>query len=135
MKGAVKLNKDAFRAWLAGRSAEAADMYQLVSRAAARAVAEGKTWVWKKFREAMLMDFRLVSKKFGQTLEGQPITQSGDIVGKWREHFEQLHLVADSFISLTVVSDLAKKLPSGKAQVLDEIHPEMLKALNTVVLS
>lgn len=42
VKEAVKLNKDASWAWLAGGSAEAADMYQLVSRAATRAVTEGK---------------------------------------------------------------------------------------------
>lgn len=65
MREAVKLNKNTFRVWLAGGSAEAADRYQLVSRAAARAVTDGKTWVWEKFREDMGMDFQLASKKFG----------------------------------------------------------------------
>lgn len=78
--------------------------------------------------------------------EGQLLTQSGDVFRQWREHFEELlnqvntsswhgGLIADSFISLAEVTEVAKKLPSGNAQVLDEIQPEMLKALNTVGLS
>lgn len=47
---------------------EAADRYRLASRAAARAVAEAKTRVWKGFGEAMENDFQLASKPFWQTV-------------------------------------------------------------------
>lgn len=68
MKKAVKLKKEAFRAWLAGRSVEAADRYRLARRAKARTVVEAKTCVWEEFGEAMEKDFQLVSTKFWQTV-------------------------------------------------------------------
>ncbi len=40
-----------------------------------------------------------------------------------------------SLISLAEVSEVVKKLLSGKAPGVDEIHPEMLKALDIVWLS
>ncbi len=69
VKEAVKLKKQAFRAWLAQGSSEAADRYQEARRAAASVVAEAKTWVWEEFREAMEKDFQLASRKFWQTIQ------------------------------------------------------------------
>ena len=50
--------KEAFRAWLAERSPEAA----------ARVVAEAKSQVWVEFGENMEKDFRSTSKKFWHTV-------------------------------------------------------------------
>ena len=47
---------------------EAADWYRQTKCAAAQAVAEAKTRVWEKFREAMEEDYWSASKKFWQTI-------------------------------------------------------------------
>ena len=130
-------------------------------------VAEAKTRVWEEFGEAMEKDFRLASKKFWQTVRqlgkgkqgiaqavfsigGELLTLTGDIVGQWKEHFEdllnptgmssleeaELHDSGEvSPISLAEVSEVVKKLLSGKALGVYENHPEMLKALDIVGLS
>lgn len=61
MKEAIRLKKEAFWAWLAGGSAEAADRYHLARRVATRAFVEVKTRMWEEFREATEKDFRLCS--------------------------------------------------------------------------
>ena len=63
VKEAVKQKKDAFWAWLAQGSPEAADGYRQArqARAAASAVTEAKTWVWEEFGEAIEKDFWLAS--------------------------------------------------------------------------
>ena len=68
------------------------------------------------------------------------MTWTGDIVERWKEHFEELRnptnmsSVEDSGvaspISLAEVSQVVKKLLSGKTPGLDEIHPETQKALD-----
>ena len=107
VKEAVRLKKEAFRAWLAQGSPETADRYRQARRAAASAVTKAKTRVWEEFGEAMEKDFRLASKKFWQTVRrlrkgkqglaqavfsrgGELLTQTEDIVGRWKEHFEEL---------------------------------------------
>ena len=167
VREAVKLKKEAFRAWLAQGSPEAADRYRQARRAAAAAVADAKTRTWEEFGEAMEKDFRLASRKFWQTIRrlrkgkqglpqavlsrgGELLTRTGDIVGRWKEHFEELLNPANMSlgegaapedfgvfapISLAEVTKVVKKLLGGKAPGVDEIRPEMLKALDTVGLS
>lgn len=48
-KEAIKLKEEAFWAWLAQGSPEAADRYREARRAMASVVAEAKTWVWEEF--------------------------------------------------------------------------------------
>ncbi len=72
------------------------------------------------------------------------LTLTGDIVQQWKEQFEELlnptntsSLEEAAFedseevspIFLAEVSKVVKKLLSGKAPHVDEIHPELLKAL------
>jgi len=157
---------EAFRAWLAQGSLETSDGYREARRAAASAVAEAKTRVWEEFGEAMEDDFRLASSKFCQTIRqfrkgkqglaqavlsrgGELLTQTEDIVGGWKQHFEELlNPTSRSFveeveseeseeassISLAEVAEVVK-LFSGKAPGVDKICPELLKALDIVGLS
>ncbi|KAL3999284.1 ornithine decarboxylase [Sarotherodon galilaeus] len=60
VRGATKLKKESYRAWLACGTPEAADRYRQAKRNAARAVAEAKTRVWEEFGEAMEKDFQTV---------------------------------------------------------------------------
>jgi len=79
---------------------------------------------------------------------GQLLTQTEDIVWRWKEQFEELLNPSStssveeaefedsgeaSPISLVEVTEAVKKLFSGKAPGVDEIRPEMLKALVNVV--
>ena len=107
----------------------------------------------------MEKDFRLASKKFWQTVRrlrkgkqglaqavlsrgGELLTQTEDIVGRWKEHFEELLNPANTSsgeeaeseasgeappISLAEVAKVVKQLFNGKAPGVDEIRPEMLK--------
>ncbi len=61
MKEAVKLKKEAFPAWMAQGSPEAADRYWEARRDVASVVREAKIWLWEEFGEAMEKDFRLAS--------------------------------------------------------------------------
>jgi len=65
VKEAVRLKKEAFRAWLTSGSPETADWYREAKRAVASTVAKAKIWV---FGEAMEKDFELSSRKFWQTV-------------------------------------------------------------------
>jgi len=104
VKEAVRLKKEAFQSWLAQGSPETADGYQEAKMAAASAVSEAKTRVWE---EAMEKDFWLASRKFWQTIRRlrkgkqglaqavlsrgrELLTQIEDIVGRWKEQFEEL---------------------------------------------
>ena len=62
VKEAVRLKKEAFRAWLAQGSPETADGYREARRAAASVVAKAKTQVWEEFGEAMEKEFRLAKE-------------------------------------------------------------------------
>ena len=167
VREAVRLKKETFRAWLAQGSPEAADRYRSAKWTAAAAVAEAKTRVWEEFGEAMEKDFRSASRKFWQAVRrlrkgrqgfpqtvysrgGELLTQTGDIVGRWKEHFEELlnpvntssaegaeseDSGVSSSISVAEVAEVVKKFLGGKAPGVDEIRPEMLKALDIVGLS
>uniref|UniRef100_A0A671TZG4 Reverse transcriptase domain-containing protein n=1 Tax=Sparus aurata TaxID=8175 RepID=A0A671TZG4_SPAAU len=164
---AVKLKKESYRAWLARGTPEAADGYRQAKRAAARAVSEAKTRVWEEFGEAMEKDYRSASKKFWQTIRrlrrgkqsstntvysggGELLTSTGDIVGRWKEYFEDLlnptdtpsieeaeagDSEVDPSITQAEVTEVVRKLLSGKAPGVDEIRPEYLKSLDVVGLS
>uniref|UniRef100_A0A671VTV6 Reverse transcriptase domain-containing protein n=1 Tax=Sparus aurata TaxID=8175 RepID=A0A671VTV6_SPAAU len=164
---AVKLKKESYRAWLARGTPEAADGYRQAKRAAARAVSEAKTRVWEEFGEAMEKDYRSASKKFWQTIRrlrrgkqsstntvysggGGLLTSTGDIVGRWKEYFEDLlnptdtpsieeaeagDSEVDPSITQAEVTEVVRKLLSGKAPRVDEIRPEYLKSLDVVGLS
>ena len=76
--------------------------------------------------------------------DGTLLTSTEKVIGQWKEHFEELLNLTNptsiieteleenggsSFISLGEVTEVVKQLHSGKAPGVDEIHPEMLKAL------
>uniref|UniRef100_A0A669BJZ3 Reverse transcriptase domain-containing protein n=1 Tax=Oreochromis niloticus TaxID=8128 RepID=A0A669BJZ3_ORENI len=107
VKGATRLKKESYRAWLACGTPEAADRYRQAKWNAARAMAEAKTRVWEEFGEAMEKDFRTASKRFWQTVRrlrrgkrcstctvysagGALLTSTEKIVRRWKEYFEDL---------------------------------------------
>ena len=82
--------------------------------------------------------------------DGTLLTSTEEVVERWKEHFEELlnptntpsmmeaELEVDggsSSISLMEVTEVVKHLRSGKAPGIDEIQPEMLKALGVEGLS
>ncbi len=77
-------------------------------------------------------------------------TSTGDVVGRWKEYFEDLLNPAvtssieeaeaggseeASSITRAEVTEVVKKLLGGKAPGVDEIRPEYLKSLDVVGLS
>ncbi|KAK3542765.1 hypothetical protein QTP70_002779, partial [Hemibagrus guttatus] len=99
--------KESYRAWLARGTPEAAEAYQQAKRTTAVVVSEAKTRVWEEFGEAMEKDYRMASGKFWQTVRrlrrgkqlsantvygggGELLVSTGDIVGRWKEYFEDL---------------------------------------------
>ncbi|XP_057705300.1 uncharacterized protein LOC130923569 isoform X1 [Corythoichthys intestinalis] len=104
---AVKLKKEAYRAFLACGTLEASDRHRLAKRTAATAIAEAKTRTWKEFGEAMENDFRTASRKLWSTIrclqrgkqctintvyseDGVLLTSTRDVVSRWGEYFEDL---------------------------------------------
>ncbi|KAI3356606.1 hypothetical protein L3Q82_017807 [Scortum barcoo] len=113
---------------------------QISKQAAARTVLEAKTRVWEEFGEAMEEDYP----------GGELLTSTGDIVGRWKKYFEDLlnptdlpsneeaeagDSEVDSSITQAEVTEVVRKLLSGKAPGVDEIRPEYLKSLDVVGLS
>ncbi|KAK3529813.1 hypothetical protein QTP86_006010 [Hemibagrus guttatus] len=107
VRDAVKLKKESYRAWLARGTPEAAEAYQQAKRTTAVVVSEAKTRVWEEFGEAMEKDYWTASGKFWQTVrrlrrgkqlsantvyggDGELLASTGDIVGRWKEYFEDL---------------------------------------------
>ncbi len=111
-------------------------------------------------------DYRLASKRFWQTVQrlrrGKQcptncclhvyimFTSTGDVVGRWKEYFEDLLNPAvtssieeaeaggsevASSITRAEVTEVVKKLLGGKAPGVDEICLEYLKSLDVVGLS
>ena len=103
MRGAVKLKKDAFQAWLSRGSPEAVDRYRAAKSAAV--AAETKTQVWEEFGETMDKDFRWASRVFWQTIQwlrkgkqgpSQVVLDlGGELLTRSEEHFEDLLNPAD----------------------------------------
>ncbi|KAK3549592.1 hypothetical protein QTP86_005249 [Hemibagrus guttatus] len=115
----------------------------------------------------MEKDYRTASGKFWQTVRrlrrgkqlsantvysgGEELLAStGDIVGRWKEYFEDLlnptdtpsveepeaeDSEVDSSITQAEVTEVVQQLLGGKAPGVDEIHPEYLKSLDVVGLS
>ncbi|KAK3528563.1 hypothetical protein QTP70_002803 [Hemibagrus guttatus] len=115
----------------------------------------------------MEKDYRMASGKFWQTVRllrrgkqlsantvygggGELLASTGDIVGRWKEYFEDLlnstdtpsveepeaeDSEVDSFITQAEVTEVVQQLLGGKAPGVDEIRPEYLKSLDVVGLS
>ncbi|KAK3548428.1 hypothetical protein QTP70_012986 [Hemibagrus guttatus] len=81
---------------------------------------------------------------------GELLVSTGDIVGRWKEYFEDLlnptdtpsveepeaeDSEIDSFITQAEVTEVVQQLLGGKAPGVDEICPEYLKSLDVVGLS
>ncbi|KAI3360120.1 hypothetical protein L3Q82_014441 [Scortum barcoo] len=111
----------------------------------ARAVLEAKTRVWEEFEGEKQYSANTVGSAGGELL-----TSIGDIVGRWKEYFEELlnptetpsseevearDSEVDSSITQAKVTEVVCKLLSGKAPGVDEIRPEYLKSLDVVGLS
>ncbi|KAK3513146.1 hypothetical protein QTP70_007479 [Hemibagrus guttatus] len=167
VRDAVKLKKESYRAWLARGTPEAAEAYRQAKRTTAVVVSEAKTRVWEEFGEAMEKDYRTASGKFWQTVrrlrrgkqlsantvyggDGELLVSTGDIVGRWKEYFEDLlnptdtpsveepeagDSEVDSFITKAEVTEVVQQLLGGKAPGVDEIRHEYLKSLDVVGLS
>ena len=167
VRDAVKLKKEAYRAWLVCGSLEAADGYRRAKRSAAKAVAEAKTQAWEEFGEAMEEDYRSAPRRFWQTVRrlrggrrqlahtvysggGELLTSTEDIVGRWKEYFEELLNPTGTYsgketepeisglgrpISGAEVAEAVKKLRGSGAPGVDEVRPGYLKALDVVGLS
>ncbi|KAK3558133.1 hypothetical protein QTP86_009867 [Hemibagrus guttatus] len=82
--------------------------------------------------------------------DGELLASTGDIVGQWKEYFEDLlnptgtpsveepeaeDSEVDSFITQAEVIEVVQQLLGGKAPGVDEIRPEYLKSLDVVGLS
>ncbi|KAK3562016.1 hypothetical protein QTP86_024486 [Hemibagrus guttatus] len=167
VRDAVKLKKESYRAWLARGTPEAAEAYRQAKRTTVLVVSEAKTRFWEEFGEAMEKDYRTASGKFWQTVRrlrrgkqlsantvygggGELLVSTGDIVGRWKEYFEDLlnptdtpsveepeaeDSEVDSFITQAEVTEVVQQLLGGKAPGVDEIRPEYLKSLDVVGLS
>ncbi|KAK3564604.1 hypothetical protein QTP86_023765, partial [Hemibagrus guttatus] len=115
----------------------------------------------------MEKDYRTASGKFWQTVwrlrrgkqlsantvysgGGELLASTGDIVGRWKEYFEDLlnptdtpsveepeaeESEVDSFITQAEVTEVVQQLLGGKALGVDEIRPEYVKSLDVVRLS
>lgn len=68
VRDAIRLKKESYRAMLARGTPEAADRYWQAKCAAARAVTEARTQVWKEFGEAMEENYWSALKKFWKTI-------------------------------------------------------------------
>ncbi|KAK3564905.1 hypothetical protein QTP86_030846, partial [Hemibagrus guttatus] len=81
---------------------------------------------------------------------GELLVLTGDIIGRWKEYFEDLlnptdtssveepeaeDSEVDSFITQAEVTEVVQQLLGGKAPGVDEICPEYLKSLDIVGLS
>ncbi|KAK3538632.1 hypothetical protein QTP86_009150 [Hemibagrus guttatus] len=147
VRDAIKLKKESYRAWLVRGTLEAAEAYRQAKWTTAVVVSEAKTRVWEEFGEAMEKDYRTASGKFWQTVRrlrrgkqlsantvygggGELLVSTGDIVGQWKEYFEDLlnptdtpsveepeaeDSEVDSFITQAEVTEVVQQLLGGKA--------------------
>ncbi|KAK3559963.1 hypothetical protein QTP86_033662 [Hemibagrus guttatus] len=108
--------------------------------------ASGKFWqtVWRLRRGKQLS----ANTVYGGG--GELLVSTGDIVGRWKEYFEDLlnptdtpsveepeaeDSEVDSSITQAEVTEVVQQLLGGKAPGVDEIRPEYLKSLDVVGLS
>ncbi|KAK3565586.1 hypothetical protein QTP86_012900 [Hemibagrus guttatus] len=145
VRDAVKLKKESYQAWLARGTLEAAEAYRQAKRTAAGVFSEAKTRIWEEFSEAMEKDYRTASGKFWQTVRrlrrgkqlsantvhsggGEFLALTGNIVGGWKEYFEDLlnptdtpsveepeaeDSEVDSFITQAEVTEVVQQILGG----------------------
>ncbi len=160
VKKVIKLKK-AFQAWSSQQSPEAADRYLEARRAAASAVAEAKTDMeaaWGGYGE----DFQSASRKFWQTIQQLQKRKQGLAQAVFSQNCWpglEMSLGCGSKSLKTVPTHLlqrrqrlktseewlihipgrgcwgSQEAPQWPVPWGDEIHPEMLEALDTVGLS
>ncbi|CAF1059527.1 unnamed protein product [Rotaria sp. Silwood1] len=79
-----------------------------------------------------------------KNINGELLTREEDVLHRWKEYFAELYNPSNNYgnninhqisgdsnaITMGEVSSAIKSLKSGKAAGIDEIRPEMLKALN-----
>lgn len=117
----VKLKKVPYRAWLACGAPEAADAGR--PSVLCLGSSDAKTGIWEKFGKANKEEYCLALKKFWETVQhlrrrrqfsaktdhsrdGELLTLTGDIVGRWKQYFEDFLNPADMpFMEGTVAED------------------------------
>ncbi|KAK3552040.1 hypothetical protein QTP70_031577 [Hemibagrus guttatus] len=108
--------------------------------------ASGKSWqTVRRLRRGKQLSANTVYSGGGELL-----ASTGDIVGRWKEYFEDLlnptdtpsveeteaeDSEVDPFITQAEVTEVVQQLLGGKAPGVDEIRPEYLKSLDVVGLS
>ena len=160
LRALVKEKKRTFRVWLGNRSSESRQAYQSARKAAKEAVASAKAKSWENFGHHLEDNYRNAVKVFWQTIRrlrsgrvnsvksikdrsGEILTSEESILQRWREYFDELlnpvrhsnnrpelHHGADNSPSVAEVREAVRSLKPGKAVGIDEIRPEMLKALD-----
>ena len=160
VKRCVAEKKTRFQQWIARRTPETRREYEEARRAAARMVAEAKARSWERMSVEMSADYRTANKVFWQTLRrlrdqrddsmqilrdkhGNILNEDQAILARWKEHFEELlnpssasppipelQIRAMTSLDRDEIWRLVKRLKSGKAAGIDEIRPELLKALD-----
>jgi len=150
----VKLKKEAFLAWLA--------QGVLLKQLTGTGRPEGLQMRWSRMLksrhgERLSVGLKEVLVNHPTAQEGiagpargeEELTRKGDIPGRWKEHFEELLNPANMSpgegaapenlggapIFLAEAAKAVKKLLGGKVLWVDELRPEMLKALDIVRLS
>lgn len=136
---------------LAQRTLQTIDVYRQAKQVAARALREAKIRVWEEFGEAMKKDYRSALKRFWHLRRGKQfsantlysagrdlLTCTENIVGRWKEHFEELlnSIVTpfteevetgdseeNSAITLAKVSHVVIELFGGRVSEVDKIRP------------
>uniref|UniRef100_A0A8C5CGF6 Reverse transcriptase domain-containing protein n=1 Tax=Gadus morhua TaxID=8049 RepID=A0A8C5CGF6_GADMO len=132
VKEAVRLKKEAFRDMISWRTPDSV----------------ASQCFWKTIRHLRRGKRGTIQAVYSK--DGTLLTSTEEVVGRWKEHFEELlnpnntpsmleaEIEVDgvsSSISLVEVTEVVKHLRSGKAPGIDEIQPEMLKALGVEGLS
>ncbi|MGH2507006.1 MAG: reverse transcriptase domain-containing protein [Ktedonobacteraceae bacterium] len=155
----VREKKRAYKLWLGSPDSCTRSAYCDAKKAVKEAVASAKAKSWENFGVALESNFRDAPKVFWQTIRrlrsgkvasvrsvksrsGALLTGEEEVLQRWREYFGELlnpvahgdhrlelHNRAENSPTLAEVEEAVKSLKPGKAAGVDEIRPEMLKAL------
>ncbi len=156
----VNEKKKRFRDWLKTKSSETRLAYNNAKKAVKDAVSTAKMKSWENFGMELENNYRGAQKLFWQTVRrirkgkgcairsikdqnGTILTKEVDIIDRWKEYFKgllnpvdhvnqefELHYSAENSPTVAEVEEAVKHLKPGKAAGVDEIRPEMLKAMN-----